>query len=165
MANNVNFSTGIVRVGAVGATLTDAENIPNIQNFAWNAGFQEAVVRTAVFLSQYPTADAQYDGEVGFTFETTSFPELMIPFILGVSAVSAGGKRTYTGTLTAKPTYCCAEFLGISVDDKDIRIIIPRVKVAQFNPQFGRDSFQHIAFDFKSRPNGSNAPYILEIEE
>lgn len=165
MANYTPFSTGKIRVGALGVTLSDADNIPNIQSVRLSTAFQEALVRTAPFINQYPTADAQYDSDLAIEWETTSLPEAMFPYVLGVSGVSGGGYRTYTGTLVAKPAYHQVEFVNETPDGKEIIINLPRVKTIGMNPQFSRDGFQTAAFSSRSLPVDSYAPYIIRIEE
>jgi hypothetical protein len=166
MANTYTpFSTGKVRVGALGVTLTDADNIPNIQSVQFNNEFQEALVRTAAHINLYPTADAQYDGDVRATFEVTGFPEALIPLVMGISAVTAGGFRTYPGTLTGKPVYHQWEFVGETPDGKEVTINLPRVKTRSFSPNFTREDFQNMSFESHSLPNDTYAPFIFRVEE
>lgn len=169
MADNILFSTGKVRIGSVGVVLTDNDNLHNVQDLEFSDAFQEAMVRTAGFISQYPLADAQYDGLVTVKGTTESFSEAILAAVTGITPVVAGGKRTWTGTLTATPQYRQIEFLGQTVDGKNLRINIPRGKIAAFAPKFARAAFQNMPFDVQSFPGPPTgiggtvyAPFIIE---
>lgn len=161
------FSVGIVRVGPVGATLNDTHNVANIQSVNQSAAFQQALIRAGASISNFPVADAQFDAEFGFTFETTSFPHQLLQYIMGVVGVPGGGKTTYTGTLTAKPQYCQAEYIVTDQDGKKVRVNIPKCKSTQFSPSHNRTDFAKAPIAVMSLPGDPAdgiAPYIIEVD-
>lgn len=168
MADLVIFSSAKVRIFPVGTTPDDTYNIINVQNFAANITYQEALVRTTTWISQHVVADAQYDADVMATFEATAFVEELIPYALGVSAVTGGGKRTYTGTATSKPAYCGLQ--AIAQDPTTLKtatFTLKRGKVKDFLTALTRPGHSSQPFAFRSLPDtaGTYAPWIIEVDQ
>lgn len=168
MANQYTFfSTGKIRVGDPGASLSDSNNLIDVQNVTFSFVTSTAEVRTAVHINMYPTGDAQYDAVVSLDFDIVGFAESLIPYIQGVSGSSGGGKNTYTGTLTAKPAYMQLVFIGQDQNGKVCTITLGRVKVLANSPAFGRTNFQTANYKAMSYPDtgGTYAPYVIAIDQ
>lgn len=159
MSDYTFFSTGELRVGAVAATLDTTNATINVQNVTFPFSLQEALVKTASWLDLYATADAQFDAAAMLSWDMTNFPEEFIPWVMGISAVTSGGKRTYTATKTSKCVYCQTEFVGQTTAGKQVRINIPCAKIKEFNPQFSRQDFQKQSMQASTYPNGTGGPY------
>lgn len=159
------FSTGKIRFGAVGATLTDSDNIAAVQNVRFEHTFETAIVREGAHINNYPVANAQYDANAMLSFEATEIAGDLIPYITGAVASSAGGYNVYTASKTNKPAYLQLVFIGETEDGRVIEIAIPRCKITSLPLDFQRDGFVSPTLEATSFPNDTYVAFIIREEQ
>jgi hypothetical protein len=135
------FGTGKIRYGAVGATLTDSDNIAAVQNVTFQHDFQTAEVREANWINVYPVANKQYDASAKLGFSMNDLAQALIPYITGAVASSAGGYDIYTAGATAEPAEMKLEFHGKTTAGKNVIIRFFVAKIFSLPLNFERTAF------------------------
>jgi hypothetical protein len=150
------FGTGKIRYGAVGAVLTDANNVAAVQNVKFNSEFQEALVRGAAHLSQFPLDSVRYDDEISMSFETMVFEHPLIPYLTGAAHAVVAGYDEYTFGATSVPQPMQLVFIGEGTDKKIYEIQLPRCFGQKLNLDMGRDKHAAFPVEVKFRPDPDN---------
>lgn len=144
------FSTGILLVGDVDATLTEADNKIGILE---NVTFDTEASRKDLFAppaeSLYPVATGFYNAKCMLKSDHGEFDPDLLVRIAG-AALSAG---VYTVDSLSKPTYCKVQFIAQDVDENPITITLFRALATKLPFKFGQDDFAKISLEFEGYPS------------
>ena len=163
---NFAFSTGKLYLGDVGATLDETNVIAAIQNATFTPSFQTKEVREAASINLFAVADAQYDADVKFAFETGELSELLIAYITGAVKSQTGGANVYTASCQTKPKYGQLKFVGVLTDGRAATLEIARAKSPTLPMGFKRDDYVQPSVEFMALPVDANAiPWKLSIAQ
>lgn len=160
-----HFSTGKIRVGAVGAALTDAENLIGIiKNVTFENKTQKKELMAPPSESMYPVAVAFFGGSVSLKFESDTIERALFERIVGATKASAGGVDTYTIGKTSKPSFCKVEFEGEDVDGKAMLIRLFKAVSNQLPLAFKMDDFVAMNVEFEAYPSAADTDKVCDIE-
>lgn len=156
MADKRFHSVPEVRIVAVGGSPSSSDNIADVQSVNFNDGFQEALVRTAAYLNQFPSGHVRYDREVTISLSIAGFSEQILKYVNGSSATSSGGYDTQTVTETDTPDPFKLQLVYHNdANDKTLTITLPRCYCPGFSFDGGRGDYGTMQATIVYRPTTS----------
>ena len=155
---NVFFSTGKVRVGNVGATLTDEDNlIATIQSGEFNLTFQEKKLMEAAQISTFALLTSFYGGSAKFKFDSNDIVADLLVRIGGAVKTQQGGRDIYTIGKQSKPSFCKVEFEGEDVDGNTGIVTLNKAYALSLPISLKLDDHASISIEFEGLPDNTGA--------
>jgi hypothetical protein len=130
------FSTGILRIGAPGATplATDGSTtIGQIQDISVDITYDRHEVNEAAQISEFAVDTADSGGKASIKFNTPDMNRLLLPYAAGMAKTTAGSVDTFTLSKTSKPAYSRIEIDTVDSAGKNIKIVAQQSKLKGFS--------------------------------
>jgi hypothetical protein len=152
MSELILFSTGRIRVGDVGASLTDEANgVGTIQDISLEVTSQEKALYEAAWLSTWPKVISFYNSGAGLKFTTNDIERDLIRRIAGGTVAD----NVLSITKTSKPSFMKIELDVQDVDGNDLTIIVYKAYALSVPLSFKIDDHASMQLDFKCIPDSS----------
>lgn len=150
------FSTGKVRIGPVGGTLTDVDHgIGCNQGAQFDVAYQKKDLYCAAINSMFPVDTAHYQGKATLQVNTADWNRDLWARLFGLTAVTSGGIDTYTITKLTKPQALRVEFEGQDTNGKSIKITLFKAVSDGLQAGFSLEDFSIPQLTFEARPDSN----------
>lgn len=150
------FSTGKLRIGPVGATLSDADHgIGCNQGAQLDIAYQKKDLYCAAQNSQFPVDTAHYQGKATLQVNTADWNRDLWSRLFGLVASTSGGIDTYTVTKTTKPQFLKVEFEGIDTAGKMVKMTFFKAINLGLSAPFGIEDFSFPQINFEGYPDSN----------
>ncbi|MEO7718722.1 MAG: hypothetical protein ABIY70_21195 [Capsulimonas sp.] len=150
---NIFFSTGKLRLGPVGAILTDVDHlIATVQSGELSVSYQEKKLMEASSISLFAVVTSFYGGAVKFKAETNDIKPDLFTRVAGASKTTAGGRDKYTIGKLSKPLFSKLEFEGQDVDGNTGIITLYKCYALALPISLKLDDHASVSLDFDGLP-------------
>lgn len=158
------FSTGKVRIGPVGATLSDADHlIGAIQGANLDITFQKAEVMETPQQSMFPVAVGFHSGNCRLRLEVESVDRRIWTSVMNAVASNQGTANLYTIGKTTKPIFFKVELDGLDADGKQIKATLFKACTTGIPLNFRLTNFATMSLDCEGYPSSTDSSKVCDV--
>jgi len=150
------FGSGKVRVGNVGATLTDGSNgVGDVQSCSLDIQYQKRDLMNSPEISNFPVLTKYYGGKVDFKLSFENLNRDVMARSTGMTSATSGGTTTLTLTKNAAPGFYRLEWEGVDVDGQPVLITIFNASAPGLGLALTLDDYGKSDITVSGYPDGS----------
>lgn len=152
------FGSGLVRVGAVGASLTQSANgVGSIQSMSANCKYDKTELHNTPVVSLFAVDVGFHSGELSMKLEFNDINRNIMNYVMGATKTTAGSTDTYTIGQTSQPSKFRLEVDTITTDatPKNVKLVFFNVYCPELPIDFAIKDYAKIALEIFALPDPS----------
>jgi hypothetical protein len=162
------FSSGVLRVGAPGATplATDGTTtVGNVENISVAVSFDRKEVNEAAQVSRFAVDNADSGGKASLKMSNKDFNRILLPYLAGMAKTTGGSVDTFTLSATSVPQACRVEIDCQDSAGKNVKVVAQEAKGKGVDLGAKIQDFADNSFEFDVYPDASNNILTIAMDQ